>query len=105
MNLDHGVLNVALYKRGNIDAQIDKYKAQQTRIKADQRDVRHSNNVAAEKQAKAMFETLNKEHFQYYANLLGITRREAKAELKSDTHWNPSRAIQVMGVLLDRVDA
>lgn len=29
--LDHGILNVPLAKRGNIDAQIDAYKAQQTR--------------------------------------------------------------------------
>ena len=29
ISLDHGVLNVPLAKRGNIDAQIDRYKAQQ----------------------------------------------------------------------------
>jgi len=31
--LDHGVLNVPLAKRGDIDAQIDKYKAQQAKEK------------------------------------------------------------------------
>lgn len=31
--LDHGILNVPLSKRGNIDAQIDKYKAEQAAIK------------------------------------------------------------------------
>jgi len=28
---DHGILNVPLAKRGNIDAQLDAYKAQQAR--------------------------------------------------------------------------
>ena len=31
MALDHGVLNVPLGKRGNIDAQIDAHKAQQAK--------------------------------------------------------------------------
>jgi hypothetical protein len=33
-SLDHGLLNVPLAKRGNIDAQIDRYKADQARERA-----------------------------------------------------------------------
>ena len=32
--LDHGILNVPLAKRGNINAQIDRYKADQARARA-----------------------------------------------------------------------
>jgi hypothetical protein len=47
MNVDHGILNVPLAKRGNIDAQIDAYKREQAKlakeenIKADRSGVPH----------------------------------------------------------------
>ncbi len=33
ISLDHGILNIPLRRRGNIDAQIDRYKATQRKIK------------------------------------------------------------------------
>ncbi|WP_262442589.1 PLxRFG domain-containing protein [Acinetobacter ursingii] len=97
--LDHGVLNVPLAKRGNIDSQIDQYKAEQSKLLKDQSEIRKNEHKAAQNQAKTLFEALTAEHINTYANKAGINAANAKSELKSMAYWQPQKAIKVFEAL------
>lgn len=97
--LDHGVLNVPLAKRGNIDSQIDQYKAEQSKLLKDQSEIRKNEHKAAQNQAKPLFEALTAEHINTYANKAGINAANAKSELKSMAYWQPQKAIKVFEAL------
>lgn len=97
--LDHGVLNVPLAKRGNIDAQIDQYKAEQSKLLKDQSEIRKNEHKEAQNKAKPLFDTLTTAHINTYANKTGINASAAKSELKSMAHWQPQKAIKVFEAL------
>ncbi len=101
--LDHGVLNIPLSKRGNIDKQLDQYKKQQAAIEKDKRDIQKMEFNDVQKIAKPMFETLNQDQIQHYASKANITLSKAKQELKSMGHWQPKKAIKVYQALKDIV--
>ncbi|MFH7764608.1 PLxRFG domain-containing protein [Acinetobacter sp. BSP-28] len=97
--LDHGALNVPLSKRGNIDAQLDQYKKEQTALENEKRAIQKGNHADAQAIAKPMFDTLSTEQIKTYANKAGIKPSEAKKELKSMTHWQPQKAVKVFEAL------
>ncbi|WP_286377846.1 GNAT family N-acetyltransferase [Acinetobacter sp. R933-2] len=97
--LDHGVLNVPLSKRGDIDQQIDQYKKEQAVIEKDQRDVRKIDHQKAQTVAKSLFNHLSKQHIEYYADRAKITVNAATKELKSMAHWQPNKAIKIYNAL------
>lgn len=97
--LDHGVLNVPLSKRGNIDKQIDQYKVEQSKLEKEKNDIKKMNHLDDQKIAKPAFESLTKDDFQNYANRAGIKLSEAKSELKSMAHWQPKKAVKVFDAL------
>lgn len=97
--LDHGVLNVPLSKRGNIDKQIDQYKVEQSKLEKEKNDLKKMDHLDDQKIAKPAFESLTKDDFQNYANRAGIKLSEAKSELKSMAHWQPKKAIKVFDAL------
>lgn len=101
--LDHGVLNIPLAKRGNIDNQLDQYKKQQAANEKEKRDIQKMAFNDVQKIAKPMFETLNQDHIQHYATKANITLSKAKQELKSMGHWQPKKAIKVYQALKDIV--
>ena len=97
MALDHGVLNIPLAKRGDIDAQTDKYKAQQARdarakAKADATEMK-----TLRAKAKALLPTADAEMIARVAAKNGMTPAQVCASLKSDAHWNPAFVIRVLG--------
>lgn len=97
--LDHGALNVPLSKRGNIDAQLDQYKKEQTALENGKREIQKGNHADAQAIAKPMFDTLSIEQIKTYANKAGIKPSEAKKELKSMAHWQPQKAVKVFEAL------
>ncbi|WP_336034694.1 PLxRFG domain-containing protein [Acinetobacter bereziniae] len=97
--LDHGVLNVPLSKRGNIDKQIDQYKAEQSKLEKEKNDIKKRDHLDDQIIAKPAFESLTMDDFQNYANRAGIKLSEAKSELKSMSHWQPKKAIEIFDAL------
>lgn len=94
--LDHGILNVPLSKRGNIDAQIDRFKAAQA---SDQRAARKAHNlvmVGLRMTAKGLVARAPAERVLQLAIRFNITPAEMRAKLKSDAHWQPALAITLL---------
>lgn len=96
MPLDHGLLNVPLAKRGNIDAQIDTYKARQA---ADAKAA-HKVAVAKRKADKAAAKVALAELIaapgllDAKAEKLGKTRKGVIAILTDWSKWQPARVIK-----------
>lgn len=95
--LDHGVLNLPLAKRGNIDAQIDAYKAEQRRIAAADRKAKAAEISALRIRAKAAAESADVEMLKRVAARTGVTLGAVKKALKSDAHWRPEFVIRALG--------
>lgn len=88
--LDHAILNVPLSKRGDIDKQIDRFKADQKRqaeeIRKAQR-VRHAEDKA---KALEMIESLSDRRAQELMTRFSMTRKQLIAALKRQAHYTPS---------------
>ena len=90
--LDHGMLNLPLAKRGDIDARIDSYKTRQAAIAESER--RNSN--AARKQAKAtLAELLDSDLPAIHAARLGMHRADLVETLTEWAKWEPSKMLKV----------
>lgn len=93
--LDHGILNIPLSKRGNIDNQIDAYKAEQAK------EARVANRTRAEKlaadriEAKALLAAAPKDRLVALAAKCNMTVTELRSQLKSDAHWAPRAVIGI----------
>lgn len=89
MELDHGILNIPLAKRGNIDNQIDAWKREQVaKTKA-------ANAVYLEQRAaaKALLAAKDAEFFERMAKRLGLTVKQAAKELNSMAYFTPSKIL------------
>lgn len=91
--IDHGVLNIPLAKRGDIDAQLDAYKAQQAREAAVARKAAAATTKELRIAAKAAVAGLTVEQLDAIAERIGSTRVQARKELHSMAHWTPGRAL------------
>ena len=96
MSLDHGILNVPLAKRGNIDAQIDRYKADQAKQAKHDRKERAIQMKAERAHAKRLVSELSDEFIQRLASKSGLTPTQVRKNLNSDAHWTPSKIIRVL---------
>jgi hypothetical protein len=96
MALDHGLLNLPLAKRGNIDAQLDAHKREQAKQAAAKRKA----NAAAHREAKAAAKVAlaelaaDADVLAEKAAKLGITRKQLIAELTDWSKWQPQRVIR-----------
>lgn len=95
--LDHGILNVPLSKRGNIDAQIDKYKAE----KLAAAKLARANASFLAKELKATAKPLLAEIIasptlldQKAANM-NTTKKELLAILNDWAKWQPAKLIKL----------
>lgn len=94
MAFDHGILNVPLAKRGNIDARIDAYKRDQAKAaKAKARAVAADVKALAVT-AKALVDNLPAERLAVLANKSGLTVTQAHKKLRSMAHWSPAFVIR-----------
>lgn len=94
--LDHGILNIPLSKRGNIDAQIDRYKADQARQAKQDRKARAAQMKADRAHAKRLVSELSDEFIQRIASKSGLTPTQVRKNLNSDAHWTPAKIIRVL---------
>ena len=97
MSFDHGILNVPLSKRGNIDREIDRYKAQQradARAKA-KADAAEMKELRAK--AKGLIPAADPEMLARVAANTGTTVAQVRARLKSMSHWQPHLVIRMFG--------
>lgn len=94
MAFDHGILNVPLSKRGDIDKQLDAYKADQARIaKAKARAVAADVKALAVT-AKALVDGLSAERLATLAAKANLTPIQARKKLRSMAHWSPAFVIR-----------
>ncbi len=100
--LDHGVLSMP-NRTKNINADLDKYNAE--KAQADKRilEDRKFLNSMSENSAKELFSTLEKKHFQFYAEKAGVKMSEAKLDLKAMC-VNPTKAINVFNAIINLTD-
>lgn len=94
--LDHGILNVPLAKRGNLDAQIDAYKAEQAAASQEKREVAIATNRANKVAAKiALAELIAADALMATkAAKAGISRKELIEILTGWAKWEPAKIIK-----------
>lgn len=92
MAFDHGILNVPLAKRGNIDAQIDRYKADKAREENAQRKAVAANR----RECKALIDTMPEAVVARMSARLGLTHKQYIARLRSLANGNPTRTVEVL---------
>lgn len=92
MSLDHGILNTPLASRGDIDKQIDKYKAE--KAKEDRKEVNDRKFLYDERDkiAKEMYANLTRDQIKHFANKIGVSLKDARIELK---YGSPERRIKL----------
>lgn len=100
--LDHGVLSLPLAKRHDIDAELDRYKAQQAREAAVARKAAAMTTKELRAAAKAAVAGLTTEQLGAIAERIGSTRVQARKELRSLAHWTPGRALVLARAALSR---
>lgn len=83
--MDHGILNVPLSKRGNIDAEIDRYKAAEARTRRAASRQSHADRVAA----RAALNAASDERLSGLAGKLGLTIKQTRARLRSECISSP----------------
>lgn len=96
MSLDHGTLNIPLNKRGNIDAQIDRYKADQAKTANAVRKERTAEVAILRTEAKTLLAAASAERIETLAGRFGISRAQMRSKLTSDAHWQPALVIRLM---------
>jgi len=87
MALDHGILNLPLKARGNIHAELDRYKAEKAADKkaaARELAALHKEQQALAKQKLA---EMSDERAQQLMKKLNMTRSQLDKELNSIAHW------------------
>ncbi len=96
VSLDHGVLNVPLSKRGNIDAQIDTYKrAQRAESEAIARETRKA-FAEVKREALALIAAMTPEHIARIAPKLKCQSRSVAKRLRSEAGHNPSLVVRAL---------
>ena len=92
--LDHGVLNVPLSKRGNIDNQIDRYKREKAIAKRNELDARKAEFDAKKTKALALVAQLSGKRAKELMAKHKLTRKQLDAELKSIARTNPAALLR-----------
>jgi hypothetical protein len=97
MSLDHGMLNVPLAKRGDIDAQIDAYKAGQASEAKTAAKARSKSTNELRARAKAIVAAMTKERLAELAAKCHTTPADVHKVMKSNAHWKPEWVIKAEG--------
>lgn len=95
MSLDHGILNVPLAKRGDIDAQLDRYKAEQAAADKAARKARATAFRDQKLQAKqALADILAAPGLvEAKAEKLGVTRAKLVVQMTDWAKWQPANLL------------
>ncbi len=87
--LDHGILNVPLSKRGDIDKQIDAFKAQQKRELDAHIRAANKAHTTAKDEAFDLIDRLTDEHIARIAAKSKIQKRSVRKQLRSMASMRP----------------
>ena len=93
--LDHGILNVPLAKRGNIDAQIDRYKRDEARNAKSAAKAHAAKMKSDRAAAKALLAEAPVERIASLAERFGLTPAKMRSHLASEAHWRPALIIKL----------
>ncbi|MBN9410862.1 MAG: hypothetical protein J0H69_17090 [Burkholderiales bacterium] len=91
--MDHGLLNVPLAKRGDIDAQLDAYRAEQARVANRTRKAAAQATAELRTTAKALVKSMSDERIAELAQKLKSTPAQVRRLLMSNAHWMPQVVI------------
>lgn len=92
--LDHGVLNVPLSKRGNIDKQIDRYKRDKAIAERSELDARKADFDAKKTKALAMVAQLSDQRAQELMTKHKMTRKQLDTELNFIARTKPAELLR-----------
>lgn len=97
MSLDHGVLNLPLSKRGDIDAQIDRYKHELAAAAIAARKAGAARTRELKAQAKQALADIKAAPglIDAKATKLGVTRYNLVAQLTDWSKWQPGHLISL----------
>lgn len=95
--MDHGVLNVPLSKRGDIDAELDAYKAKQAVQANADRKAKAATLKAQKVEAKTLLASILSDAalLDEKAAKLGVDRRAMIKQLDSWAKWEPAKLIKL----------
>jgi hypothetical protein len=94
--LDHGVLNIPLRKRFDIDKEIDRYKAEQRKLKKKEWSKARDEYKAAKIQAKILFNEMDLNLIKIQAEKNNVTPRELISFMKDMCNYSPLKAIKLI---------
>jgi hypothetical protein len=105
MALDHGMLNLPLAKRGNIDAQLDAYKAGQARDAAAKRKAATALSREQKAAAKVALAEIQAAPglMQQKAFAMRVTPRVLAAQLDDWSKWQPATLLKLHAKWLPKV--
>lgn len=99
MSLDHGLLNLPLSKRGNIDAELDRHKKQQLLLGKLRGQVYHAirlKDAADRKRANELIAALSDERIAEIARNLCIPARSVRKRLREAASDNPRLTVAAL---------
>ena len=97
MTIDHGVLNVPLAKRGDIDAQLDAYKRDAAHEERQRAKALAYETKLLRERAKAIVANLPVERIAKGGKVAGMTVAQYRKRLMSAAHWQPNIILRVYG--------
>ncbi len=100
MALDHGILNIPLHKRGNIDRDIDKWKAEQTKEKSKRLDEINYQREQERKEAERLFKLVDRKLMWAEAKRIGMSLPDFRLELKLMVFNRPKQAEKILPRLI-----
>jgi hypothetical protein len=95
--LDHGVLNIPLAKRGDIDAQIDAYKRDQAAVATITRKAATVQRKSDKSAAKICLTLIlaRSELLEAKAEALNVTVKDLREQLRSWSIWEPKKLMSL----------
>lgn len=96
MALDHGVLNVPLAKRGNLDREISREVERQRQQREAQAKVARVLHAAARREALALIARMSDEHAARLAAKVGCPVRSIRKRLRSMAGANPELVLRAL---------
>lgn len=96
MSLDHGILNLPLAKRGDINVQLDRYNLEKTALAASAQKSQAAERRKLKEQAKVALAELDAcaGLLEAKAEKLGMTRAKVYAALLDWAKWQPAKVIK-----------
>lgn len=93
---DGAIVNIPLSKRGDIDAQIDRYKAEQEKQKREEHKAWRDDKAPLIAEARRLFDAAPDSAFAAMAERHGKTTKQVRSALKSYVRARPQWIIEFL---------